>query len=84
MIALRAASDTLLEGIFTPLFANRRVMAYARTLGTERLVTVLNFSGRRARVPLQGQLVIANTEITAWAGVLAPYGAVVLRQQEGA
>jgi len=84
MIALRAASDTLMDGSFTPLFANRRVMAYARTLGTERLVTVLNFSGRRTRVPLQGQLVIANTDISAWAGVIEPYGAVVLRQQEGA
>ena len=84
MIALRAGSDTLIDGAFTPLFANRRVMAYARTLGKERLVTVLNFSKRNARVHLRGQMVVSNTGATEWSGVLEPYGAAVLRQEEEA
>ena len=80
MAALRSASETLKYGEFTPLFAHCGVMAYARTLGTERFVTLLNFSLRDRRAPMEGEVVIANTGITAYAGLLAPYEAVVLRQ----
>ena len=69
MIALRAGSETLKYGAFEPLFANRRVMAYARTLGSERYVVLLNFSGHAARADAAGEVVAANTDLRAYAGL---------------
>ena len=80
MIALRAGSDTLKYGDFAPLFANRRVMAYTRTLGDERLTVLLNFSGRQTRALAQGEVVVSNTGASIYKGRLAPWEAVVLRQ----
>ncbi|HNW85753.1 MAG TPA: alpha-glucosidase [Candidatus Limiplasma sp.] len=80
MIALRAGSDTLKYGGFEPLHGDNRVMAFARTLGTERYVTVLNISNKTARANFTGDVVIANTDITTYGGRLQPYEAVVLRQ----
>ena len=83
LIALRAGSETLLTGAFSPLYARGKVMAYERVLGEERLVTILNFSSRPASVHFSGELVIANTERAAFDGALAPWEAVVLRQTVG-
>ncbi len=81
MIALRAGSDTLKYGTFEALYANRCVMAFARTHGGERLVTLLNFSRWPARAPAQGEVVASNTGAAAYYGRLAPYEAVVLRSR---
>ncbi len=83
MIALRAGSETLKYGAFEPLFANRRVMAYARTLGSERYVVLLNFSGHVAHADAAGEVVAANTDLRAYTGRLAPWEAVVLRVKVG-
>lgn len=83
MIALRASSDTLKFGSFTPLHANRRVMAYLREGEGERLVTVLNFSDTSVKVKHRGQVVIDNLGRETFDGILAPYEAVVLRLQPG-
>lgn len=81
MIALRAGSETLKYGAFTPLFANRRVLAYARTLHGERFVVLLNMSRHAARAPSAGEVAVSNTGLQTYAGRLAPYEAVVLRTQ---
>ena len=84
MIALRAGNETLKYGCFTPLHGDRRVMAYARALGEDRYVTVLNFSSRTARAAYSGDVVASNMDRTAYDGKLQPYEAVVLHQtQEG-
>jgi len=80
MIALRAGSETLRYGAFVPLPSNRRVMAYARTLGTEKYVVLLNFSDRPAKAAYTGEVAIANTEAAAYGGLLQPWEAVVLKQ----
>lgn len=80
MIALRAGSETLKYGAFAPLFANRRVMAYTRTLNDERLTVLLNFSGTPARAPAEGEVVVSNAGTATYAGRLAPWEAVVLRR----
>lgn len=79
MVALRAGSETLKYGAFTPLFGNRRVMAYQRTLREERIAVALNFSGRPAKAALQGEVIASNIGTTEYRGVLAPWEAVVLR-----
>lgn len=81
IIALRASSETLRYGSFTPLFAKGGVMAYARTQGSERYVTLLNFTGKPRRAEVEGQVVIANTGMETYCGQLAPYEAVVLKTQ---
>ena len=83
MIALRAGSDTLKYGSFVPLYADNRVMVYARMGENERYAVLLNFSARRANVPYTGTLVISNTGRTAFSGRLEPWEAVVLRQTDG-
>ncbi|HPF87993.1 MAG TPA: alpha-glucosidase [Candidatus Limiplasma sp.] len=79
MIALRAQSDTLKYGKFQPLAANRRVMAYRRLHEGECMITALNFSARRARVPYRGQVVIDNYEKATFDGLLEPWEAVILQ-----
>ncbi|MEA4928026.1 MAG: alpha-glucosidase [Candidatus Limiplasma sp.] len=79
MVALRAGSETLKYGAFTPLFGNRRVMAYQRTLREESIAVALNFSGRPANAALQGEVMASNIGTTEYRGVLAPWEAVVLR-----
>jgi len=83
MIALRAGSETLKFGDFEPLQGNRRIMAFARMLGNERYITLLNFSKRTAKANWKGDVVVANTDIKTYDGRLQPYEAVVLRQQVG-
>ncbi len=79
MIALRAGSETLKYGAFEPLHANRRVMAYTRTLGGECYTVILNLSGRAARMQASGEVAVSNTGRAAYTGRLAPWEAVVLR-----
>ena len=83
MIALRAGSETLKYGDFTPLFANRRVMAYARTLNGERYTVLLNLSRHAARAEAAGEVVASNMELKTYAGRLAPFEAVVLCTRAG-
>ncbi|MCE5343640.1 MAG: alpha-glucosidase [Eubacteriales bacterium] len=80
MIALRAGSETLKYGAFSPLKTNRRVMVYERTWKDERYVVLLNFSARMTKAAYTGEVVVANTERTAYGGRLEPWEAVVLRQ----
>lgn len=83
MIALRAGSETLRYGSFEPIAADNRMMAFARTLGEERFVTLLNFSTATVNAPMAGEVVIANTGIQTYQGRLEPYEAIVLRQTIG-
>jgi len=80
LIALRAGSETLKYGDFTPLLGNNRVIAFARTLGKERYVTLLNFSKRAAKADFTGEVVVSNTGIATYMGRLQPWEAVVLKQ----
>lgn len=80
LIALRASSETLKFGDFTPLYANNHVMVFARTLGNERYVTLLNFSRRVAKADFAGKVVVSNTDIATYEGRLQPWEAVVLKQ----
>ncbi len=83
MIALRAGSEALKYGNFAPLFANRRVMAYARRLGSERYVTLLNFSPKPVKAAFTGEVTVSNTGISEYRGRLSPWEAVVLKQNAG-
>ncbi len=83
MIALRAGSETLRYGSFEPIAADNRMMAFARTLGEERFVTLLNFSTATVNAPMAGEVLIANTGIQTYQGRLEPYEAIVLRQTIG-
>ncbi|MBN1778342.1 MAG: alpha-glucosidase [Clostridiales bacterium] len=80
LIALRAGNDILKYGAFTPLFANRRVMAYKRELNGEALTVMLSFSKQKARVPYRGSIVTDNYGRTAFDGILQPYEAVVIKE----
>jgi oligo-1,6-glucosidase len=83
MIALRASSETLKYGVFEPLYADNRVMAYRRTLGTEQYTVLLNFSPKPSRATFYGEVVVTNLGIKGYNGVLAPYEAVVLKTASG-
>jgi len=71
MIALRASSETLKYGVFEPAFAKAGVMAYTRTLGTERYITILNFSKKPARAGLDSIAGNGAGQITADVSVAA-------------
>ena len=72
MITLRAGSETLKYGDFTPLYADDRVMVYARIREGERLTVILNFSGKPAKAAYSGEVLVSNLDRTAYDGALAP------------
>ncbi len=82
LIALRASSEALKSGAFAPLYGDNRVMAYRRTLGDEQYTVLLNFSKKPSRASFTGEVVLSNTGIRAYAGILAPYEAVVLKRAQ--
>ena len=83
MIALRAGSETLKYGDFIPLYSKEGIMVYARTLGNERYVTILNFGKENGRANFAGEVVASNRERTVYDGNLAPFEAVVLKEVTG-
>ena len=83
LIALRAKSELLLRGSFVPLYANRRVMVYARELDGERWTVALNFSGRSEKLSYRGRVVVDSLDKTAFDGTLLPYEAVILQTEKG-
>ncbi len=83
MIALRAGSETLKYGDFIPLYSRDGIMAYARTRGKERYVTVLNFGREKGRARFLGEVVASNCGRKTFDGELAPFEAVVLKEVSG-
>jgi len=79
MIALRAGSDTLKYGEFTPIYAKAGVIVYTRSLNNEIYTTILNFSDKPARVTQCGSVVISNIGRESFDGCLKPWEAVVIR-----
>ena len=84
MITLRASSNTLIYGDFTPVYSDKKVIAYTRTIqGEEQYAIILNFSNKPATSPFEGSLigkvVVTNTGRNTYDGTLAPYEAVILK-----
>lgn len=84
MIAMRASSETLKSGDFDPIYANKQVIAYTRTLQKqEQLTIILNMSGKPASTPIEntliGTVVVSNTGRTTYDSTLDPWEAVVLK-----
>ena len=80
MIALRASSETMKYGDFSPLYSKGGVIVYARELETELIITILNFSKKPARAAYVGRVAASNTGRESYDGSLAPYEAVVLTE----
>ncbi|MDR2654698.1 MAG: alpha-glucosidase [Oscillospiraceae bacterium] len=80
MLALRASSATLKYGAFKPLYADRDVMAFARELDGESLITLLNFSKKRKTALFPGEIIISNTGRTEQNAWLEPYEARVIKK----
>jgi oligo-1,6-glucosidase len=72
MIRLRASSETLKYGDFTPLLATDTLLIYSRTLLQETYIAAFNFSRRRiklngkARALLCGNVAASNVGRTVW------------------
>lgn len=78
MIEFRAQSDILLEGEFTPLWANKKALAYKRTLKERSLTVILNFGRRPVKCPHEGEIKLSNIGRVRLNGTLAPYEAVII------
>ena len=78
MIAMRASSDTLKYGNFTPVHAETSVIAYTRAFGDERYTTILNFSKKPEPAAFTGQIAASNIDRKEYEGTLEPWEAVVL------
>ena len=84
MIAFRASNKTLKYGDFAPVYSDKNVLAYTRTLlGEEQFTVILNFSDKPASTPFEGSLVgkvaVTNIGRDTYDGTLAPWEAVVLK-----
>ena len=84
MIAFRASNKTLKYGDFAPVYSDKNVLAYTRTLlGEEQFTVILNFSDKPASTVFEGSLVgkvvVTNMGRENYDGTLAPWEAVVLK-----
>ena len=84
MIALRASNKTLKYGDFAPIYSDKTVLAYTRTLlGEEQFTVILNFSDKPASTnfegSLVGQVVVSNIGRDTYDGTLSPWEALVLK-----
>ena len=83
MIKLRASNDTLKYGSFLPVYTTADVIAYSRTLGSERYITILNFSGKSQHAEFTGQVAASNIGRKEYDGALEPWEAVLLVESTG-
>jgi len=83
LLAARGDSPALRRGTCTPLAAPDGVLAFERTLGDDRRVILINFTGElRPCSAALGVVAVASdgaSEGIAFTGVLAPDAAVILR-----
>ncbi|MCL2820617.1 MAG: alpha-glucosidase [Oscillospiraceae bacterium] len=84
MIILRASNETLKYGDFAPVYSDKQVIAYTRTIqGDEQYAIILNFSDNPGATPFEGSLigkvVVTNTGRDTYDGTLKPWEAVVLK-----
>jgi len=84
MITLRASINTLIYGEFAPVYSDKKVIAYTRTIpGEEQYAIILNFSNKEATTPFEGHLmgkvVVTNVGRDTYDGTLSPWEAVVLK-----
>jgi oligo-1,6-glucosidase len=86
LIELRASSETLRTGSFTPLYADNYVMSYVRRPLNPALpvyLVILNFSAKPRKTPsacraLGGDIIISNTGLTGkMPDTIEPWGAMV-------
>lgn len=81
MIALRAGSVTLKEGVFEALQISKEHFVYRRSHQGESLVVLLNFSSKAKEVRSAGTtVVISNYEREVYDGTLRPYEAVIIKE----
>lgn len=75
------ASPVLQDGSFKELYAGRKIYAFERALGDERLVAICNFSHKNARNPLTvgGDIEISNYHATSIPKVLRPYEFLLIK-----
>jgi len=84
MILLRASNETLKYGDFAPVYSDKKVLAYTRTIqGDEQYAVILNFSDSPSTSPFEGSLIgkviVTNVGRSTYDGTLDPWEAVVLK-----
>ena len=81
LIAYRNDSKVLQAGSFTQLFCGSGVYAYRRELNGESLAVVISLSERERPNPVSGTVVFSNYDRTQTPQRLAPYEALILREE---
>ena len=80
LIALRKENDALRCGSFEVLELGKQVFSFRRSDGADRIVTVVNFSGKPAKSDCRGAVLLDNCGKNYFDGRLAPWQALVLRE----
>jgi oligo-1,6-glucosidase len=81
MIALRSRSECLQSGLFIPVYAGRRLMAYAREGAGEAYTVLLNFSASEIRLPItaKGAVIASSTGRTTIKNTLLPWEGILIK-----
>lgn len=82
MIDLRKNTETLIYGDFEPLYADKDLMAFQRTLNDEQYVTILNFSDKQKKFVQDGELVVSNLNKSRYDHNLEAWEAVLLKRDK--
>ena len=81
LIAYRNDSKVLQAGSFTQLFCGSGIYAYRRELNGESLAVVISLSERERPNPVSGTVIFSNYDRTQTPQRLAPYEALILREE---
>ena len=81
LIAFRNGSEVLQAGSFTRLFLGNGVYAYRRELNGEGLTVVVSLAAAERPNPVSGTVVFSNYDRTQTPQRLAPYEALILREE---
>ena len=82
LIALRRNNEVLTSGKFIPVYADKRLLIYQRSLNDQNYYVLLNFSNKsiKIKIPLSGEVVLTNVENKEYHGELLPYQGLIIKR----
>ncbi|MBU1093904.1 MAG: alpha-glucosidase [Firmicutes bacterium] len=84
LIQIRKKSKTLINGSFKPLYMNKNIFIFSRTLDNEIVTTVLNMSKKNKKFPMMftGDILLSNYNRKDLSDIiLKPYESILIKKK---
>lgn len=81
MISFRKNHDVLIDGSFKEIKITNNIFAYERHLNDITFIIILNFSDKKLKTAISGELLLSTYDHKTYDGTLSPYEAVILKKE---